>query len=135
MASVSNAKLTVSHDHGKHLVTPVVTCDVTFSKMEFCQMKTCEVRNIFKLRCQIWGEDGFLNPDDFLYEYTPKFFPDSTPQQSESVKFEVTLGESVLDEDDSFFNKRDEVYGKLILTNRETGQTSNAKTNVVKHHF
>ena len=69
MASISNAKFALSHDHGKNLVTPVVTGTVTFSKMEFCQMKTCEGRNVFKLRCQLWGEDGFANPDDFLYEF------------------------------------------------------------------
>ena len=133
MAALTNVKLTISHDHTKKLVTPVVTCTVRFSTLELCQMEQCARHRWFKLKCQLWGEDGFFTgADDYLWTYSDiYYFPDGNPTASEDRKFSVTVGEGVLDEDWG----RDEVYGKLLLYNLATGAVGTRKTNVVKHYF
>lgn len=132
MATIANAKLTLGHDHTKKIVRAVVTCDVKFTALELCQMKTCGGRH-FKLKCQLWGADsGLTGADDFLFTYaTAFFFPDGTPTASESRTFEVVLGEGVLDEDWG----QDEVYGLLKLVNLSTMVQVAKKTNVVSHNF
>jgi len=133
MASITNAKLVVSHDHEKKLVHPIVTCDVNFTPLELCQMRACRESRHFKLKCQLWGEDGgFTGADDFLYTYSNVFyFPDATPSATEHCKFDVILGEGVLDEDWG----EDEVYGLLRLVKLDSGSELKKKTNTVSHHF
>ena len=104
--------------------------DVSF---ELCQMKLCSGSRLFKLKCQLWGEDsGLTGADDFLYTY-PKvyFFPDPSPSGTETCKFEDVLGEGLLDEDWG----QDEVYGKLNLDNLYTLVGIVKKTNTVHHSF
>jgi len=95
-------------------------------------MKTCSGRH-FKLKCQLWGADsGLFGDDDFLYTYSDIFyFPDATPNATESRKFEVVLGEGVLDEDWG----EDEVYGLVKLTNLTSLVELKKKTNTVPHSF
>lgn len=133
MASITDAVLTIAHDHRKKLATPVVKCKVKFTDLELCQMKNCPKQKLFKLKCQLWGEDGFLTgADDHLWTYSDVFyFPDPTPTATEARTFTVTVGEGVLDEDWG----QDEVYGKLILQNLLTGSSGSKKTNVVHHSF
>ena len=133
MASITNAVLSISHDHRKQLAVPTVKCKVKFSALELCQMKNCPEAKLFKLKCQLWGQDGFLTgADDFLFTYSNVFyFPDSSPAATEDRTFTVTLGEGVLDEDWG----QDEIYGKLILQNLLTGNSGSRNTNVVSHSF
>ncbi|MGF1613004.1 MAG: hypothetical protein ACFCVA_03575 [Gammaproteobacteria bacterium] len=82
------------------------------------------------------GEDNglgaLINPDDVLFIYSDIFnFPDPTPTATETRTFEVTVGESLLDEDIG----RDEIYGLLILTNLATNAQIKKKTNVVTGWF
>lgn len=133
MASITNAKLTIRHDHNKKLAHATVTCDVNFTALELCQMKTCREGRHYKLKCQLWGADsGFNGADDFLYTYgTTFYFPDGSPSATENRSFEVTLGEGVLDEDWG----QDEVFGKLLLTNLTSSAQISKKTNTVSHSF
>ena len=133
MATITNRKLTLTHDHSKKTVRAVVTCDINFTALELCQMKACREARAFKLKCQLWGEDsGLTGADDFLFTYSNVFFfPDGSPNATESRTFDVLLGEGVLDEDWG----EDEVYGLLILTNLGTLVQVKKKTNTVSHHF
>ena len=133
MATITNRKLTLTHDHTKKTVLATVTCDVNFTALELCQMKTCAGTRLFKLKCQLWGADsGLTGADDFLFTYSNVFFfPDPTPTATESRKFEVLLGEGVLDEDWG----QDEVYGLLSLVNLSTLVAIKKKTNTVSHNF
>lgn len=133
MATITNAKLAIQHDHTKKLAHATVTCDVNFTALELCQMKSCREGRHFKLKCQLWGADsGLTGADDFLYTYTTVFyFPDGSPTATESRTFQVTLGEGVLDEDWG----QDEVYGKLLLTNLTSSMVIAKKTNEVHHSF
>ncbi len=133
MATINNAKLVLTHDHTKKTVRAVVSCNVNFTSLELCQMKTCPGARFFKLKCQLWGEDsGLTGADDFLFTYSDVFFfPDATPAATESRTFSVLLGEGVLDEDWG----RDEVYGLLRLTNLNTLIEVKRKTNTVSHSF
>ena len=135
MATITNAKLTVTHDHEKKLVHPVVTADVNFTALELCQMRNCKGVRLFKLKCQLWGSDD-PDPDDFLFTYSTVFyFPDTTPTATENRKFDVgVLGEGVLDED-SFPRPQDEVYGLLRLTNLASSVELRVRTNEVHHYF
>lgn len=133
MASISNATLTITHDHRKKTAKPVVKCKVNFTPLEVCLMKGCPGQKMFKVKCQLWGEDsGLTGADDYLYTYgTVFYFPDATPAASESCTFDVTLGEGVLDEDWG----TDEVYGKIILTNLFSQAQVKKNTNTVSHNF
>lgn len=133
MATITNRKLVLKHDHEKKTVLATVTCDVKFTALELCQMKTCARTRLFKLKCQLWGADsGLTGADDFLFTYSNVFFfPDATPTATESRKFEVLLGEGVLDEDWG----EDEVYGLLRLVNLSTLVEIRKKTNTVSHSF
>lgn len=133
MATITNRVLKLTHDHTKKTVRAVVTCNVNFTALELCQMKTCKEARAFKLKCQLWGADsGLTGNDDFLFTYSSVFFfPDPTATATESRTFEVLLGEGVLDEDWG----QDEVYGLLMLTNLSTLVQIRGKTNEVSHSF
>lgn len=133
MATITDRKLALTHDHNKKTVRAVVSCKVNFTELELCQMKICPGARLFKLKCQLWGEDsGLTFGDDFLFTYSDVFFfPDPTPAAIESRTFTVLLGEGVLDEDWG----QDEVYGLLMLTNLSTLVQVKKKTNTVSHSF
>lgn len=133
MATITNAKLAIRHDHEKKLAHVTVSCHVNFTGLELCQMRSCRDARHFKLKAQLWGSDsGLTGADDFLYTFGNSFyFPDGTPAGTEQRTFEVTLGEGVLDEDWG----QDEVYGKLLLTNLGSNTQISKKTNEVHHSF
>jgi len=132
MASITNAVLSIAHDHEKKTAKVKVTCNINFTSLELCQMKSCR-GNWFKLKCQLWGEDsGLTGADDFLYTLSNVFyFPDGTPTATETRTFEVVVGEGLLDEDWG----TDEVYAKLILYNLNTLVNISKNTNTVSHNF
>jgi len=134
MATITDRKLTLTHDHTKKTVRAVVTCKVNFTALERFQMNGAPQGSFFKLKCQLWGADsGLFGDDDFLFTYPEVFFfPDPTPAATESRTFTVLLGEGVLDEDAG----QDEVYGLLRLTNLSNPLLSvKKKTNEVSHSF
>lgn len=133
MATITDAKLVLEHDHRKKTVKATVSCKVNFTALELCQMKACPGTRYFKLKCQLWGADsGLTGADDFLFTYSNVFFfPDPTPAATESRTFEVLLGEGVLDEDWG----EDEIYGLLRLVNLVSLVELKKKTNTVSHHF
>ncbi len=130
MATLANPRLNISVDQTKKTARCVVTCDVIFTAYEMNEMKQ-GLR--FALHCSLWGEDlgMWLNPDDFLYSYATRIFPDATPEARERATFDVTVGVSLLDEDWGTY----EVYGLLTLRNLYTGTTVKRKTNVVVRSF
>lgn len=133
MATITNAQLKLTHDHRKKTVRAQASCNVNFTELELCQMRTCRESKIFKLKCELWGADGGLTgSDDHLFTYSDvHYFPDTTPNASENRSFDVVLGEGVLDEDWG----QDEVYGKFKLVNLLTLVSVQKKTNTVSHHF
>lgn len=133
MATITNAQLTLAHDHRKKTVKATVKCSINFTALELCQMKACREAKMFKLKCQLWGADsGLTGADDFLYTFPiARYYPDATPTNTEQATFEETLGEGVLDED---FGE-DEVYGLLKLQNLLTLVEVKKKTNQVSHSF
>ena len=132
MASITNAVLSIAHDREKKIARVKVTCNVNFTALELCQMKSCR-GNWFKLKCQLWGDDsGLTGADDFLYTLSNVFyFPDGSPTATETRTFEVVVGEGLLDEDWG----TDEVYAKLILYNLNTLVNITKNTNNVSHSF
>lgn len=132
MATITNAKLEIGSSPTAGTSNCVVTCRVSFTKYELNEMKEGLK---FALHCNLWGEDlgpgNWLNPDDFIFSYASKHFPDATPANPEMVTFTATLGTSLLNEDFG----TDEVYGRLRLKNLYTGNVVTAKTNVIKRNF
>lgn len=133
MATITNATLSLTHDHRKKTVHAVAKCTVNFTSLELCQMKHCSEAKLFKLKCQLWGADsGLTGADDFLYTYSSVFYlPDATPAASESRTFDVVLGEGVLDEDWG----EDEVFAKFRLVNLSSLVEIRKNSNTVSHHF
>lgn len=131
MATITNVKLSISHDHRKKTAEPVVKCKINFTALELCMMKNCSKGRFFKLKCQLWGDDPFS--DDYLFTYSNVYyFPDGTPSLSESRTFKAVVGEGLLDED---WIGKDEIYAKLILQNLFSGTSITKKSNVVSHAF
>ena len=129
MASISNPRLDIKHDHAKKTARVLITANLNFTEYEMAQIRQ-GLR--FKLQTKLWGADsGFNGSDDVLYTLTPKYYPDSTPNATEKVSFDVTLGEGVLDEDWG----TDEVYARLTLVNLYTQVAVTRKTNQVSHDF
>ncbi len=130
MSTITNANLAISVDNAKKTARCVITAKVFFTRYE---MKEMEQGLRFVLHCSLWGEDlgMWLNPDDFLYSYGSKYFPDATPTSPESVTFDVIVGVDLLNEDWG----TDEVYGLLTLKNLYTGNKVKVRTNVVKRKF
>ena len=130
MATISNATLTISHDHDKKTARVIAKCRVNFTSYEQAQMNQGLQ---FKLKCKLWGADsGFNGEDDDLYTLSPaKYFPDATPGPSETVTYDVTLGEDVLDED----NGVDDIYARFTLINLYTLWPVTKKTNEIHHSF
>jgi hypothetical protein len=134
MASIRNARLSLTRDASRKTVRAVVTCDVVFTPQDLCQMKVCPQTPYFKLRSELWGEDGtiFTGRDDHLYTYADiHYFPDTSPTATETRTFDVTVGTSLLNEDIG----TDEIYGKLRLTNLYTRTEVAVKTNVISGNF
>ena len=133
MATITNATLTLTHDHRKRTVQAVAKCNVNFTALELCQMKNCSGSRLFKLKCQLWGSDsGLTGADDFLYTYiNVYYFPDPTPTATEIRTFDVVLGEGVLDEDWG----EDEVYARFRLVNLSSLVEITKKSNTVSHSF
>jgi len=134
MATITDQKLAITHDHTKKTARCFVTAKLNFDPLERFLMQQ-GLR--FKLKCELWGDDsGLTGSDDKLFTYTPvKYFPDRTPTPTEDVTFDVTLGEGVLDEDGFLGGYVDEVYGKLTLNNLYTLVTVTKNTNVIAHRF
>lgn len=132
MASITDAKLTITHDHGKKTARPDVKCNVNFTALELCLMETCEEK-MFKVKCQLWGADsGLAGADDYLWTYPHvHYIPHPAPTSPVSLEYDATVGEGLLDEDWG----TDEVYGKLILYNLFTNVTFQKNTNQVSHSF
>lgn len=130
MATITELKLSISHNHTTKTAAPVVTGKIAFSSYELNQMKEGLK---FRLKCQLWGEDsGLTGADDYLYTFDKiMYYPDKTPAALESFTFEKTLGEGVLDEDLG----RDEVYARAALTNLYTLITVRKNSNTVSHYF
>lgn len=127
MATITNAKLEVGSNAATGTSNCVVTCRVSFTKYELNEMKEGLK---FALHCTLWGEDS-ITPDDFIFSYASKHYPDASPSNPELATFTATLGTNLLNEDFG----TDEVFGRLRLKNLYTGNVVNAKTNVVKRSF
>lgn len=127
MAGLGSARLTITPRSSTHTATCTVACKVYFTAYEMAQMKE---GLSFRLDCELW-EDDTITPDDFLYRYGSRFFPDTTPASPESVSFSVVLGTSLLDQEWG----RDEIYALLKLKNLYTGRTVTIRTNTITRSF
>jgi len=129
MATLSKPSLSINHDHNKKVGKVMVTGKITFTEFEMNQMKEGLK---FKVKCALWGEDsGLTGDDDHLFTLTNKYLPDASPTAVENYKFEVTVGEGVLDEDWG----TDEVYAKVTLINLYTLVAVSKSSNIVSHSF
>jgi hypothetical protein len=132
VASITNAKIEIGSNASAGTSNCVVTCKVIFNQFELNQMKE-GLR--FSLNCALWGEDlgqgNFFNPDDYIFSYGTKFFPDANPSNPEVPVFTAVLATNLLNEDFG----TDEVYGQLRLKNLYTNIAVRAKTNVIRRNF
>jgi hypothetical protein len=132
MATLVAANLSINVNAAEKTARCIVTCKAVFTPFELKEMKEGLK---FVMHCNLWGEDlgigNWLNPDDFIFSYGSKFFPDATPTASETATFDATLGTSLLDEDWG----TDEVYGLVTLRNLYTNNTVKRKTNVIVRNF
>ena len=132
MAAINNARLAIQENLPGGNVRADVTCQIRFDQLELFLMQN-GLR--FRLDCKLWGSDSILNPDDDLFTYPRKSFPDGTPSLVENVSFSAVMRSSTLNEDDYIGNREDEIYGKLILRRSDNNVKISKKTNQIDHHF
>ena len=132
MALLAAANLAINVSGATKTARCIVTCRAMFTAFE---LKEMQEGLKFVMHCNLWGEDlgigNWLDPDDFIFSYASKFFPDANPTASETATFDATLGTSLLDEDWG----TDEVYGLVMLKNLFTNVTIKRKTNVIVRAF
>ena len=115
MASISDAKLSISCNSTTGICNCVVTGKVSFLPFE---LSSQQQGLQYRLRCQLLGDDPIDN--DTLFLYPLKFFPDATPSLTESFKFEAAVGRNILNEDPE---GGDEIFAELRLTNPSLSPT------------
>lgn len=134
MAAIVSAKLSVKVTSST--VTPTVTYKLAFSQGERNLMQSFP--GLFRLRCEIWGSDSGANGGDDR-EYTfpvTRYFPDGSISPTEEGSFTAVLTKGAeLNEDNSFFDDKDEVYAKLVLTNTFAGSSLRKNSNQVSGLF
>ncbi len=74
MATITGASINIVSDSKAKTAKVTVKCNVKFTPVELCQMKSCGGR-WFKLKCQLWGADSGLNfGDDPLFTFPSVLF-------------------------------------------------------------
>jgi len=64
-----------------------------------------------KLESELWGNDGGFNgADDYLFT-----LPSQNITKPGTYTFTATIAKGILNEDDSLFDKKDEVYNKFRM--------------------
>ncbi len=122
MSIISDEKLTIHHDPIKKTARVVVVCKVQFTELDNYFFEWHPNAKMFRLYCQIWGENRSLNKccDFYLYTYPEVYyFSKRKLNSSERRSFSrlylknLNVGDSLFRKDDRF----DEIYGKLFLEN------------------
>ena len=118
MPVLSSPTLSLTLVAGTSNVKVAASVKVSFDDPEETLMKLLSLK--YKLRCRIYGEDGFFNgPDDSLFSIASK-----TITGDGTYKFAKTVNRSSLDED---WEGNDEIYAKF------SGQTTSASFPFVTH--
>jgi hypothetical protein len=134
MASILSAKLSIKVTSGT--VTPTVNFKLGFTQGELNLMRSFP--NLYRLRCELWGSDSGLNgADDKVFIYPDvRLYPDATISALEEGSFSAVLNKGAqLNEDNSFFDDKDEIYAKMILTNTFAGTSAIRNSNKVTGLF
>jgi hypothetical protein len=108
MATLSNPTFQVDILTGSPNVKVTGTVNVVLDQFE-----TFLVNSGLPLRLesQLWGEDGGFNgADDLLFSFSSQNIT-----KAGSYTFSATIPKGVLNEDNSLFDRRDEVYNKFRM--------------------
>jgi len=136
MGIISDEKLTIHHDPIKKTARVVVVCKVQFTELDSYYFKWHPNAKSFRLYCQIWGENRYLNKGCGIYLYTyPEvyFFSKRKPNSFERLSFSrlylknINIGDSLFRDED----RLEEIYGKLFLENLMTMFRDVKKTHVI----
>ena len=114
MANINNLKLDIKKGSRRSKVT--VTYDICFSHCEVMDNTT------FIETLRLKGDDAWPNPDDNLIVLKNSCV--SATKRCLKRKFVNTIANSILNEDDSIFNRGDEVYAHVKLTPFKARATS-----------
>lgn len=138
MAAIQDPKLEIIPDDASRKAQVRVTCELQFTDQEIEAMNEHPNGLFYQLYCWLMGEDlgeqSLINPDDFLYSFGTRRFPDGPPNPTQTIAFETTLDYDVLNED---VIGQDEIYAKFMLQGWRDfrRQLSRAKTNSVNYEF
>ena len=113
MANLSNPTLQVDILTGMpdtYQLTATVNVELTSS--EICSLADCGFP--LELRSDVWGDDGQFNgADDYLVS-----FPTQNITGPGIYTFKAVVPRGVLNEDNSMFDKTDEVYDRFSLVSK-----------------
>jgi len=108
MATLSNPTFQVDILTGETTVKVTGTVNVALSPFE---TSLVSLGLPLTLQAQLWGNDGGAGKDDLLYSLSSQSI--TAPG---TYTFSATLPKSVLNEDNSWHDKRDEVYSLFRMT-------------------
>ncbi|WP_346881551.1 hypothetical protein [uncultured Algibacter sp.] len=123
MATIANLKLSIKKGNSKSDVT--VSYDICFSHCEKLD------ETVFVEKVTLKGDDGIL-ADDHLLTVANKCV--KATKTCIPRKFVRKVNNSVLDEDDTFFNRTDEVYAKVDIKPFVPSKRS-ATSNIISSNF
>lgn len=124
MATISKLKLSIEKGRSKSTVT--ISYDICFSKYEVMDKST------FIERISLKGDDASPNPDDHLLTIHSNCMQASKKCLPRKIVKKVS--NKVLNEDDTFLNRTDEVYARVSLTPFKPKSTS-ANSNIEYDRF
>lgn len=124
MANIVNLKLDIKKGSRRSKVT--VTYDICYSHCEVMDNTT------FIETVRLKGDDAWPNPDDNLIVLKNSCV--SATKRCLKRKFISSIANSILNEDDSIFNRGDEVYAQVNLAPFKPSSTS-ASSNIISSRF
>ena len=108
MASLSNPTFQVDILTGSPNVKVTGTVNVVLSQFE---TSLIQLGLPLKLQSELWGNDGGFNgADDYLFT-----LPTQNITGSGTYTFTATIAKGILNEDNSWLDKRDEVYNRFRM--------------------
>jgi hypothetical protein len=108
MATLSNPTFQVDILTGSPNVTVTGTVNVVLDQFETFLINAGLP---LRLESELWGNDGGLNgADDYLFT-----LPSQNITKAGTYTFSATIPKGILNEDNSWFDQRDEVYNKFRM--------------------
>jgi len=126
MATITNPRLAITTDRSHDAATVVVSCDVAFTTFEVNSMNKLGLR--YSLRCDLLDMDLLYSDTVIRFEEVDLPHTRGKAEHLEHVEFTSAAKMSSMH---MYVFGKDPLYGRFVLTNRETGAEVSAHSPTV----